>query len=227
MQIIRLRPFQAMLVCTVVLIMIVSTACSATGGSSGQPTTGTTATTTSATQVPPTVVPTNTSASPTPPPVAFKAGGISFIGPVKSINSSSLVMSAPNGKTFTMKINPQTDLSGFGGSLPPVGTSVDMDSTINLDGSLTATILKPAQPGDPDLNVIAYTGITTSAVGADRVLHFTVGTRSYTFTIPPTANLSDFGGNLQAIGNNLSVKVKVQFPAQTVVSVGNAGSTGA
>jgi hypothetical protein len=89
---------------------------------------------------------------------------------------------------------------------------------------LTATILKPAQPGDPDLNVIAYTGITTSAVGTNRVLHFTAGTKSYTFTIPPTADLSDFGGNPQAIGNNVSVKVKVQFPSQTVVSVGNAGA---
>lgn len=211
--------------CTVVLVlMFVTTACSGTGGT-GQSATGTTVTTTSATQAPPTVTqPASPSPTPTPPPVAFKAGGISFIGPVKSINSSSLVMSAPNGQTYTMKINPQTDLSGFGGSLPTVGTSVDMDSTINPDGSLTATILKPAQPGDPDVNVIAYTGITTSAVGADRVLHFTAGTKNYTFTIPPTADLSDFGGNAQAIGINTSVKVKIQFPAQTVVSVGNASA---
>jgi len=97
-----------------------------------------------------------------------------------------------------------------------------MDSIVNPDGSFTATILKPAQTGDLDLNVIAYTGITTSAVGADRVLHFTVGTRSYTFTLPPTADLSDFGGNAQAIANNVPVKVKVQYPAKTVVSVANA-----
>src|SRR5204863_4984913 len=101
--------------------------------------------------------------------------------------------------------------SAFSGNLPTVGTSVDMDSSINQDGSLTATILKPAQPGDSDLTNIAYTGVTTSAVGADRVLHFTVGTKSYTFTIPTTANLSDFGGNAQAIGINVSVKVKVQY----------------
>jgi len=125
-----------------------------------------------------------------------------------------------------MAINAQTDRSAYGGGLPPVGSSVDMDSAINPDGSLTATILKPAQPGDPDLHNIAYTGITTSAVGADRVLHFTVGTKSYTFTIPPTADLSDFGGNAQAIVINTSVKVKVQYPANAVVSVGNAnGST--
>jgi len=155
-----------------------------------------------------------------PSPVAFKAGGISFIGPVKSITSSSLVMSAPNGQTFTLAINAQTDRSAFGGSLPTVGTSVDMDSAANPDGSFTATILKPARPGDPDLNVIAYTGITTSAVGADSVIHFTVGVKSYTFTIPPTADVSAFGANAQAIGNNVTVKVKVQYPANTVVSVG-------
>ena len=80
--------------------------------------------------------------------------------------------------------------------------------------------MKPATPGDPDLNVVGYTGITTSAVGADRVIHFTVGIKSYTFTIPPTADVSAFGGNAQAIGNNVAVKVKVQYPAKTVVSVG-------
>jgi hypothetical protein len=96
-----------------------------------------------------------------------------------------------------------------------------MDAVVNPDGTFTATILKPAVSGDPDLNVIAYTGITTSAVGPDRVLHFTVGVKSYTYTLPTAAVLTDFGGNAQAIGNNIPVKVKVQFPANTVVSVGN------
>jgi len=204
-------------IAAIVMVMLIS-ACAGTGVSNGQSTTGTTTTTTSSTQVQPT---TTQSSSPTAQPVAFKAGGISFIGPVKSITSSSLVMSAPNGQTFTMAITAQTDRSAFGGALPTVGASVNMDSIINPGGSYTATILKPAQPGDPDLNVIAYTGITTSAVGADRVLHFTAGVKSYTFTIPPTADLSDFGGNAQAIGNNMTVKVKVQFPANAVVSIGN------
>jgi hypothetical protein len=209
-------------IAAIVMVMLIS-ACAGTGVSNGQSTTGTTTTTTSSTQVQPT---TTQSSSPTAQPVAFKAGGISFIGPVKSITSSSLVMSAPNGQTYTMAITAQTDRSAFGGSLPSVGASVDMDSTINPNGSLTATILKPAQPGDPDLNNIAYTGITTSAVGADRVLHFTAGVKSYSFTIPATAVLSDFGGNAQAIVSNMSVKVKVQYPANTVVSVGNANGTG-
>ena len=216
---ILLRRFPGILACTAVLVMMMLlTACAGTGSSTAQPTIGTTATTTSATQVPPTAT---QPPAPTVTTVAFKAGGISFIGPVKSITSSSLVMSAPNGQIFTLAINAQTNSSAFGGSLPTVGASVDMDSAINPDGSLTATILKPAQPSDPDLNVIAYTGITTSAVGADRVIHFTVGIKSYTFAIPATADLSDFGGNAQAIGNNVSVKVKIQFPANTIVSIGN------
>jgi hypothetical protein len=205
--------------------MILFTACAGISGSTstGQPTTGTPfpATTPSATQVPSTVTQSPTSTS---LPVAFKAGGISFIGPLKSINSNKLVMSAPNGQTFTMAITAQTDLSAFGGSLPTVGASVDMDAAVNPDGSFRAMILKPAMQGDPDLNVIAYTGITTSAVGTDRIIHFTSGVKSYTFTLPTTANLADYGGNAQAIGNGVSVKVKVQFPANTVVSVGNANA---
>src|SRR5438034_3345029 len=219
--------FQFLLVgIAAIAMMLFVSACAGTGTSTGQSTTSSTTNTptTSTTQV---QQPTTTqSSSPTAQPVAFKAGGISFIGPVKSITSSSLVMSAPNGQTYTMAITAQTDRSAFGGTLPTVGTSVDMDSIINPNGSLTATILKPARPGDPDLNNIAYTGITTSAVGADRVLHFTAGVKSYTFTIPATANLSDFGGNAQAIVSNMSVKVKVQYPANTVVSVGNANGTG-
>src|SRR5437764_11624050 len=144
--------FQGILVGTAAIVMmLIVSACAGTGTSTGQSTTSSTTNTptTSTTQV---QQPTTTqSSSPTAQPVAFKAGGISFIGPVKSITSSSLVMSAPNGQTYTMAITAQTNRSAFSGNLPTVGTSVDMDSSINQDGSLTATILKPAQPGDSDL----------------------------------------------------------------------------
>jgi hypothetical protein len=225
MQNILFRRFQNMFMSAGILALVMLfAACSGTAGATGQSTGGATATASSATPAPTTATQPPAATQPVTPtaaPVAFKAGGISFIGPVKSITSSRLVMGAPNGQTFTMAITAQTDRSAFGGVLPTVGASVNMDSIINPDGSYTATILKPAQPGDPDLQVIAYTGITTSAVGADRALHFTAGTKSYTFTIPQTADLSDFGGNAQAIGNNMTVKVKVQFPANTIVSVGN------
>ena len=211
--------FQFLLVgIAAIAMMLFVSACAGTGTSTGQSTTSsaTNTQTTPTTQVQQPI---------TTQSIAFKAGGISFIGHVKSITSSSLVMIAPNGQNYTMAITAQTNRSAFGGTLPTVGTSVDMDSIINPNGSLTATILKPARPGDPDLNNIAYTGITTSAVGADRVLHFTAGVKSYTFTIPATANLSDFGGNAQSISANMSVKVKVAYPANSIVSVGNASAT--
>ena len=208
------------------VMMLLITACAGVSGGNGPSTPGTTATATSGTGT--STTPGTTSSSPTPgsSPVAFKPGGISFIGPVKAISNTSLTMSAPNGKTYTLAITAQTDRSAYGGQLPAVGASVDMDSTVNPDGSFTAAILKPARAGDPDMNVVAYTGVTTSAVGPDHVIHFTVGTTSYTYTIPSTAVLTDFGGNPQAIAINTSVKVKVQYPANTVVSVGNASGTG-
>ena len=223
---------QGMFVWSVLLaMMILISACSGVAGGTGQTTTGgsggnTPTATTAANQV--SATPTQAAAAtPTTAPVAFKAGGISFIGPVKSVSGNSLVMTGPDGKAYTLAISAQTDRSAYGGVSPTVGASVNMDAIVNQDGSFTATILKPAVQGDPDLNVIAYTGITTSAVGSDRVLRFTVGTKSYTYTLPASANLSDFNGNAQAIASNLSVKVKVQVPANIVVSVGNAsGNTG-
>ena len=226
MQNISFNRFQFLLVGIAALaMMFFVSACAGTGTSTGQSTTSsnTNTQTTPTTQV---QQPNTTqSSTPTTQSVAFKAGGISFIGHVKSITSNSLVLSAPNGQTYTMAMTAQTNRSAFGGSLPAVGSTVDMDSTINPNGSLTATILKPAQVGDPDLNNIAYTGITTSAVGTDRVLHFTAGVKSYTLTIPATADLSDFGGNAQAIGVNMTVKVKVAYPANAIVSVGNPSAT--
>src|SRR5205807_6347163 len=102
--------FQGIFVGTAAIVMmLIVSACAGTGTSTGQSTTSPTTNTptTSTTQVQqPTTTP---SSSPTAQPVPFKAGGISFIGPVKSITSSSLVMSAPNGQTYTMAITVQTE----------------------------------------------------------------------------------------------------------------------
>ncbi len=91
MSIMSLHRFQGVLLCTIVLsLTILLSACSGVANGTGPSTTGTTATTTTtttATQVPPAAT---QAAVPTTAAVAFKAGGISFIGPVKSITSSSL-----------------------------------------------------------------------------------------------------------------------------------------
>ena len=162
----------------------------------------------------------------TEPQTSLEQGNISFTGKVQSAGNNRIVVSMPNGQTLSMSINSQTDLSDFNGALPTTGTLVKVKATANTDGSFTASTVKPATPGDLDQNVIDYHGVTTSAVGSDRVLHFKVATKSYSFTIGSTANLSDFNNNAQSIGNNLQVKVEVQFNGATgtVIQVGDSNS---
>ena len=162
----------------------------------------------------------------TEPQTSLEQGNISFTGKVQSAGNNRIVVSMPNGQTLSMSINSQTDLSDFNGALPTTGTLVKVKATANTDGSFTASTVKPATPGDLDQNVIDYHGVTTSAVGSDRVLHFKVATKSYSFTIGSTANISDFNNNAQSIGNNLQVKVEVQFNGATgtAIQVGDSNS---
>ena len=162
----------------------------------------------------------------TEPQTSLEQGNISFIGKVQSVGNNRIVVSMPNGQTLSMSINSQTDLSDFNGALPTTGTLVKVEATANTDGSFTASTVKPATPGDLDQNVIDYHGVTTSAVGSDRVLHFKVATKSYSFVIGSTSDLSDFNNNAQSIGNNLQVKVEVQFNGATgtVIKAANSNS---
>src|SRR5215472_8216016 len=115
-------------------------------------------------------------------------GSISFIGKVQSASSSNIVVSMPDGSTLSMNIvNGQTDLSDFNGSLPGANQLIKVDANANTDGSFTATKLKTTDSGDTSnstkLNTVDFHGVTTSAVGSDRVLHFKVGNKSYSFGI--------------------------------------------
>lgn len=140
-------------------------------------------------------------------------GSISFTGPVQSVNSSSIVAKQPNGQTLTAKIvNGQTDLSDFNGGLPGQGQVVDMNAAANTDGSFTAVEIKPADSNDAtDQNTVKFDGVVTSAVGADNVLHFRVGTQDFSFTLNATTDLSDFQNNAGSIGSDQAIEVKVQF----------------
>jgi len=160
-------------------------------------------------------------------------GSISFIGKVQSVSSdnSSIVVIMPDGSTLPMKIvNGQTDLKDFNGSLPSANQLIKVDANANSDGNFTATQLKTTDSGDTSnqtkLNTVDFQGITTSSVGSDRVIHFKVGNKSYSFTIGSNADLSDFNNNAQSIQTNQAVKVKVQFNGATgtVVKVGSANS---
>jgi len=160
-----------------------------------------------------------------------QSGSISFIGKVQSVNSSSIVVTLPNGSTLSMSIiNGQSDLSDFNGALPTTGQLIKVDANANSDGSFTATKLKTTDSGDTSdqtkLNTVDYQGVTTGAVGSDRVIHFNVGSKSYSFSIGSTADLSDFNNSAQTIQANQSVKVEVLFNGSTgtVVKVSNPNS---
>ncbi|GAC1361007.1 MAG: hypothetical protein PVS3B1_05780 [Ktedonobacteraceae bacterium] len=153
--------------------------------------------------------------NPTGPSTALEPGSISFVGTIQSAAPTRIVVGMPNGQTLAMSTNSQTEFSDFNGALPNAGTLATVKAIANTDGSFIAQTIKPATPGDSDQNVIDYKGITTSAVGADSVLHFKVANQSYSFTIGPTANLGDFNNNARAIGTNQRVKVKVQFNGST------------
>jgi hypothetical protein len=139
-------------------------------------------------------------------------GSIDFIGSVTSSSNGVIAVRMPDGSTLQMSIvNGQTDLSKFNGVLPGVGQVIKVSAIAN-NGSFTAKELKPTNSGDlQDQNTVTIQGITTQAVGSDRVIHLTVGNRSFNFPIASTAKLKDFSGNAQSIGNGTSVKVKVQY----------------
>ena len=138
-------------------------------------------------------------------------GSINFIGSVQSANRANIVVKLPDSSTLNLVVNGQTDLSKFNGSLPNTGQIVKVSATAS-NGSFIATELKPTDSGDlQNQNTVTFQGVTTQAVGSDRVIHFTVGNRSFSYPIVSTADLKDFNGNAQSIANATSVKVKVQF----------------
>ena len=149
-------------------------------------------------------------------------GSIDFIGKVLSVTSSSIIVSMPGGSTLPMSIvNGQSDLSKFNGTLPDPGQLIRVSAIANTsNGTFTAADLKPTDSGDlKDQNTVAYKGVTTSAVGSDRVIHFAVGNKSFSFQIASTANLKDFNNNAQSIGNNVGVKVTAQFSGTTGTAI--------
>jgi serine/threonine protein kinase len=141
-----------------------------------------------------------------------KPGSIDFIGSVQSVSSSNIVVRMPDGSSLSMSIvSGQTDLSTFYGAQPSVGQVIMVRATVN-NGSFTALQLQPTNSSDLQIqNTVIYQGVTTQMVGSDRVIHLTVGNRNFSYPIVSTAELKDFNGNAQSIGNGTSVKVKVQF----------------
>jgi hypothetical protein len=145
---------------------------------------------------------------------------------VQSVSNGSVVVSLPDGSNLSMIINNLTDRADFNGGLPTTGQFVKVEAQANTsDGSFTATKLKPADSGNlQDQSTVDIEGMTTSTVGSDHVIHFKVGSKSFSFPIASTADLSDFNGSAQNIQNNTIVKVKVQYAGNsgTVIKVSSS-----
>jgi len=158
-----------------------------------------------------------TGGTPGEPASAPAAGTIQFVGKVQSASGNSLVVSMPDGSTLTLNvINGQTNLGDFNNALPGVGTVIKVEANANTDGSYTATKLSATDSGDLNdptkLNTVEFHGVTTAAVGSDNVLHFTVGTKAYSYTIGTgTVDTGDFPNGAQSIQANQQVKVQVLF----------------
>jgi hypothetical protein len=150
-------------------------------------------------------------------------GSIEFIGSVKSNDNGKLVVSMPDGSSsLKISTNAQTDLGDFNGSLPGVNTRVKVQATANTDESFTATKIGNVDSSD-DASIVTFQGVTTRAVSSDRMIYFSVGTKSFSYAIASTADLGDFNNNAQSIGNSASIKVTVQFNGNTgtVIKVSN------
>jgi Domain of unknown function (DUF5666) len=157
-------------------------------------------------------------------PGANEPGSINFTGKVQSVSNNSIVVSLPDGKSLTMSIiNGQTDVSDFNGQQITRGELIKVEATANTNGSFLASKLKQADSAD---NVVDFQGVTSSAVGADHMIHFAVGNKSFSYAIGSNADLSDFSGNAQNIGNHANVKVEVTFNGTTgtATKVSNANS---
>jgi len=137
-------------------------------------------------------------------------GSIEFIGKITSSSNGNVVVSMPDGSSFSTSTSAQTDLGDFNGSLPGVNTQVKVEANARSDGSFTATKIGNVDSSD-DPNQVKFQGVTTQAVGSDRVIHFAVGNKSFNFPIASTADLSDYNGNAQSIASGASVKVTVEF----------------
>lgn len=147
-------------------------------------------------------------------PTTVEQGSIEFFGTVTAHGNNSVSVSMPDGSQLSMSLN-GTDLGDFNNALPATGTRVKVQATTNADGSFNAEKLNQVDTTDA-ANQATFQGVTTAAVGSDNKLHFTVGNKSYSFTINTGADLSDFNNSAQQIQLGTSVKVEVQYNGSSV-----------
>jgi len=157
-------------------------------------------------------------ANETPNANVSEPASLSYSGIVQSVNASSIAVKMPNGDILSMSISNLTDRGDFGTALPTVGQKVKVEATANADGSFTAAKLDMVgtdEQNDPsELNKLDIQGVTTSAVGSDKVLHIKAGSKTFAVTLAPTTQVEDFT-NAQSIASGQHVKVEILFNGAT------------
>ncbi len=155
-------------------------------------------------------------------PTTVEQGSMEFFGTLKAHVNNTITVSMPDGSMLSMTLN-GTDFGDFN-TVPAVGTQVHVKANTNTDGSFNANSLDVVK-SDDITSQATFQGVTTAAVGSDNMIHFTVGNKTYNFTINPGADLSDFNNSAQSIQSGTSVKVEVQYNGSSVqvlkVSNGN------
>jgi hypothetical protein len=154
------------------------------------------------------------------------SGSIAFTGSVQSASSSSLTATMPDGSALTMAINAQTDQAGLNGVQLQSGQKVKIESQFSGSG-FVASKIKLADAGDlADASSVDFQGVTTQAVGSNRMLHFSVGNRNFSYAIGANADLGDFAGNAGSIASGSAVKVTVQFNGTggSITKISNASN---
>jgi hypothetical protein len=141
-------------------------------------------------------------------------GTIQFVGKVQSINASSITVVMPNGDAIPMSLGVQTDRTDFANGQPGVNQQIKAEAASNANGSFTATKLSVLKTDDQTdqvkLNTVDFSGVTTSAVGSDNVVHFQVGNKSYNFTAGASTQLKHLA-SAQSIVANQPIKVEVIY----------------
>lgn len=78
-------------------------------------------------------------------------------------------------------------------------------------------LMKQNSEEESEHNTIEFHGTTTSRVGADNLLHFTVGSISWSIPLTANTDLHEVGGSSQSIQPNQKVEVEVQVTGTHMV----------
>lgn len=149
------------------------------------------------------------------PSASSQSDSISFTGPLQSASSSSVTATMPDGSALTVAINAQSDLNGLNSAQLHAGQSVKIEALASSNGFVAKSV-KLADTGDQnDAHSVDFKGHASGQVGSDKILHFTVGSRSFSYALGNSVDLGDFGGNASSIASGTAIKVTVVFNGTT------------